>query len=196
MCLNSGNRWLMIEEVGDGWQSHYSYSRCRLGSHGTDRLVSLVKQTRNQAHTKGTSLFGAKITGGGCGGTVCVLGRTGAASQNQILQVMMALKHFKICLREWGHETLSSIESRMLHVSCELWFFSSLVVQNKPGFQAFTGQLLIQDLIHTIVYLTESCKTKWVQLHLFQLDELPSLTKCVAVSVLMCGLAPLGYIGW
>jgi L-arabinokinase len=100
MCLNFGNRWLMIEEVGDGWQSHYSYSKCRLGSHGTDRLVSLVKQTRNQAYTKGTSLFGAKITGGGCGGTVCVLGRTGATSQNQILQVMMALKHFKVCLRE------------------------------------------------------------------------------------------------
>jgi L-arabinokinase len=92
MCLNSGNRWLMIEEVGDGWQSHYSYSKCRLGSHGTDRLVSLVKQTRNQAYTKGTSLFGAKITGGGCGGTVCVLGRTGATSQNQILQIQQQYK--------------------------------------------------------------------------------------------------------
>ncbi len=147
MCLNFGNRWLMIEEVGDGWQSHYSYSKCRLGSHGTDRLVSLVKQTRNQAYTKGTSLFGAKITGGGCGGTVCVLGRTGATSQNQILQVMMALKHFKVCLREWGHETLSSLESRMLYVSCQLWFFSSSIVRIKLGFHAFTGQLLIQDLI-------------------------------------------------
>jgi hypothetical protein len=76
-----------------------------------------------------------------------VLGRTGATSQNQILQVMMALKHFKVCLREWGHETLSSLESRMLYVSCQLWFFSSSIVRIKLGFHAFTGQLLIQDLI-------------------------------------------------
>ncbi|CAK9216976.1 unnamed protein product [Sphagnum jensenii] len=84
---------MQLEALGElMYQSHYSYSRCRLGSHGTDRLVSLVKQTRNQAYTKGTSLFGAKITGGGCGGTVCVLGRTGAASQNEILQIQQQYK--------------------------------------------------------------------------------------------------------
>jgi galactokinase len=51
------------------YQSHASYSRCGLGSKGTDRLVELVRQKRT------SGLFGAKITGGGSGGTVAVLGR-------------------------------------------------------------------------------------------------------------------------
>ena len=54
-------------------QSHESYNRCGLGSPGTDALVALVEEL-GQAH----GLFGAKITGGGCGGTVCVLGRADA----------------------------------------------------------------------------------------------------------------------
>jgi L-arabinokinase len=52
------------------WQSHVSYSACGLGSEGTDRLVELVRS----AEPKG-ALYGAKITGGGSGGTVAVLGR-------------------------------------------------------------------------------------------------------------------------
>jgi L-arabinokinase len=51
--------------------SHASYSACGLGADGTDLLVELVKQ-------HGLGLFGAKITGGGSGGTVAVLGRRGA----------------------------------------------------------------------------------------------------------------------
>ncbi|KAH9305867.1 hypothetical protein KI387_010271, partial [Taxus chinensis] len=47
------------------YQSHYSYSKCGLGSDGTDRLVSLVQQMqhtkKNGSERKGT-LFGAKIT--------------------------------------------------------------------------------------------------------------------------------------
>jgi L-arabinokinase len=54
-------------------QSHESYSRCGLGSPSTDALVALVEEM-GAAH----GLFGAKITGGGCGGTVCVLGRADA----------------------------------------------------------------------------------------------------------------------
>lgn len=53
------------------YQSHASYSACGLGSDGTDLLVELVKQA-------GKGLYGAKITGGGSGGTVAVLGRKGA----------------------------------------------------------------------------------------------------------------------
>jgi L-arabinokinase len=68
-------------------QSHYSYSRCGLGSHGTDRLVALVKQTKKLAQRDGATVFGAKITGGGCGGTVCVLGRAGVRTSDQILKV-------------------------------------------------------------------------------------------------------------
>ncbi|MGH2370617.1 MAG: galactokinase, partial [Chloroflexota bacterium] len=49
--------------------SHRSYSRnCGLGSKETDLLVSLVRQAGPDA-----GLFGAKITGGGSGGTVAVL---------------------------------------------------------------------------------------------------------------------------
>lgn len=55
------------------YQSHASYSACGLGSEGTDLLVDLV---RRAGVSKG--LFGAKITGGGSGGTVAVLGWKGA----------------------------------------------------------------------------------------------------------------------
>jgi galactokinase len=57
------------------YQSHASYSACGLGSDGTDRLVEL---TREVDHKKG--LFGAKITGGGSGGTVVILGTKDAES--------------------------------------------------------------------------------------------------------------------
>jgi L-arabinokinase len=52
------------------YQSHASYSACGLGSAGTDLLVSLV---REQGPANG--LYGARITGGGSGGTVAVLAR-------------------------------------------------------------------------------------------------------------------------
>ena len=55
------------------YQSHASYSACGLGSKGTDTLVELVRQAGPDAR-----LYGAKITGGGSGGTVAVLARRGA----------------------------------------------------------------------------------------------------------------------
>lgn len=57
------------------YQSHASYSACGLGSDGTDRLVALVREA---GPTKG--LYGAKITGGGSGGTVAVLAQKGSAA--------------------------------------------------------------------------------------------------------------------
>jgi L-arabinokinase len=54
-------------------QSHASYSTCGLGSTGTDLLVELVR-----AAEPSRGLYGAKITGGGSGGTVAVLGRRDA----------------------------------------------------------------------------------------------------------------------
>ncbi len=53
------------------YASHESYSACGLGSSGTDRLVEMVRQAGPEA-----GLFGGKITGGGSGGTVAVLGRS------------------------------------------------------------------------------------------------------------------------
>ncbi len=59
-----------LEVLGElMYQSHASYSACGLGSDGTDRLVSLVRELG-----PARGLFGAKITGGGSGGTVAVLG--------------------------------------------------------------------------------------------------------------------------
>jgi L-arabinokinase len=55
------------------YQSHESYSVCGLGSSGTDRIVSLVK-----SEGPGNGLYGARITGGGSGGTVAILGRSDA----------------------------------------------------------------------------------------------------------------------
>lgn len=55
------------------YKSHKSYSACCLGSPGTDELVRLVREAGTES-----GLYGAKITGGGSGGTVAVLGRTGA----------------------------------------------------------------------------------------------------------------------
>jgi galactokinase len=57
------------------YQSHASYSACGLGSPGTDMLVELVR-----AAGVSRGLHGAKITGGGSGGTVAVLGRRDAGA--------------------------------------------------------------------------------------------------------------------
>jgi len=56
------------------YESHASYGHCGLGSTGTDRLVALVR-----AQGPDAGLYGARITGGGSGGTVAVIGRREAA---------------------------------------------------------------------------------------------------------------------
>jgi L-arabinokinase len=65
------------------YQSHASYSACGLGSPATDRLVELARQAG-----PAQGIYGAKITGGGSGGTVCVLGRASAAG---VVEEMAAL---------------------------------------------------------------------------------------------------------
>lgn len=55
------------------FQSHESYGACGLGSHGTDLIVELVRAAGAER-----GLYGARITGGGSGGTVAVLGRRDA----------------------------------------------------------------------------------------------------------------------
>ncbi|KAL4434317.1 hypothetical protein ABPG75_000758 [Micractinium tetrahymenae] len=71
-------------------QSHVSYSRCGLGSDGTDRLVELVQEEHDAAVARGEepALYGAKITGGGCGGTVCVLGVAGPRGEAAFQRVV------------------------------------------------------------------------------------------------------------
>lgn len=50
------------------YQSHASYSRCGLGSPGTDELID-----RSRALGVSKGVYGARITGGGSGGTVALL---------------------------------------------------------------------------------------------------------------------------
>jgi galactokinase len=70
-----------LQELGELMQaSHESYSACGLGSDATDKLVEMAKNYQ----TKG--IIGAKITGGGNGGTVALLaiGKEGLDSAKQI----------------------------------------------------------------------------------------------------------------
>jgi L-arabinokinase len=65
------------------YASHASYSACGLGSDGTDHLVALVREAGPRL-----GLYGAKITGGGSGGTVAILGDSGArGTVGQIAEV-------------------------------------------------------------------------------------------------------------
>lgn len=75
--LNEKSRELLGELM---YQSHASYSACGLGSSGTDRLVDLVREASPSA-----GLYGAKITGGGSGGTVAVFGDHNAGNAVQDL---------------------------------------------------------------------------------------------------------------
>lgn len=61
---------LMGEQM---YQSHFAYTECGLGSKATDLLVNLCKA---EGAEKG--IYGAKITGGGAGGTVAILAEKSA----------------------------------------------------------------------------------------------------------------------
>lgn len=69
------------------YQSHASYTACGLGSAGTDAIVRLVKQAGEDQ-----GLFGAKITGGGSGGTVVLLGKRDAGAAIHLLAERFALE--------------------------------------------------------------------------------------------------------
>ncbi|KAA3477832.1 L-arabinokinase-like [Gossypium australe] len=75
-------------------QCHYSYSACGLGSDGTDRLVQLVQEMQHgkASRVDDGTLYGAKITGGGSGGTVCVVGRNCLRSSQHILEIQQRYK--------------------------------------------------------------------------------------------------------
>jgi galactokinase len=72
------------------YESHASYSTCGLGSDGTDALVQLARNSLVNG------VYGAKITGGGSGGTVAILGRRG---EDEAIQ-QIARRY----LEETGHQ--------------------------------------------------------------------------------------------
>lgn len=65
------------------YQAHESYSRCGLGSEATDSLV-----VRSVEYGPKHGIYGAKITGGGSGGSVCLLcaGKKGVRTAKLIAQ--------------------------------------------------------------------------------------------------------------
>jgi L-arabinokinase len=67
------------------YESHASYGACGLGSPGTDRIVALA---RGAGPAQG--VYGAKITGGGSGGTVAVLARRGPVGEDGVGRIAAA----------------------------------------------------------------------------------------------------------
>ena len=65
------------------FQSHESYNKCGLGNEMTNKIA-------NMARIKGSlsGIYGAKITGGGSGGTVCLMvyGELGLASAKELFE--------------------------------------------------------------------------------------------------------------
>nr|CAD1825412.1 unnamed protein product [Ananas comosus var. bracteatus] len=93
--LTAANSDEQLSALGElMYQCHYSYDDCGLGSNGTDRLVKLVQemQHRKSLRDGSPSLFGAKITGGGSGGSVCVIGRNCIRSSEEILEIQQRYK--------------------------------------------------------------------------------------------------------
>lgn len=62
--------------------AHHGYSECGLGSEETDVLVSLVRSE------EASGLLGAKITGGGAGGTVAILAWNTSAARDAFQRVV------------------------------------------------------------------------------------------------------------
>ena len=66
----------VANELGElMYASHESYSACGLGSEGTDAIVELARAAGPER-----GVFGAKITGGGSGGTVAIFATSDAES--------------------------------------------------------------------------------------------------------------------
>ena len=66
--------------------AHAGYTDCGLGSAETDLIVNLVRAKNGQ------DLFGAKITGGGAGGTVAIFGRDTEVAEKAFADVVSEYK--------------------------------------------------------------------------------------------------------
>lgn len=85
-ALKRDEREKTLNELGElMYQSHVSYSDCGLGNEVTDRIVHLAR-----AAGPAQGIYGAKITGGGSGGTVCLLcaGRKGRDTAARLVRAL------------------------------------------------------------------------------------------------------------
>lgn len=68
-AMRTNDRFALLDAGELMFASHWSYGqRCGLGSVMADQVVSAIRK-----HGPSNDLFGAKVTGLGCGGVVCVL---------------------------------------------------------------------------------------------------------------------------
>jgi len=94
------------------YESHESYSSCGLGSRGTDLIVSLV---RAEGPSKG--MYGARITGGGSGGTVAVLGRSDAyPAIRRIVDAYEKQTGYRPCVFSGSSDGASKFGSRIVSI--------------------------------------------------------------------------------
>ncbi|MGA2963809.1 MAG: galactokinase family protein [Candidatus Korobacteraceae bacterium] len=85
---NSENAFRLMGDLM--FQSHWSYSECGLGCEATDLLVDLVRE-----ECASGMLYGAKVTGGGGGGTVAVLGaEDGDESFRRVVEKYAEVRQF------------------------------------------------------------------------------------------------------
>ena len=66
--------------------AHIGYNECGLGTRETDLLVELAREEKSH------DLYGAKITGGGAGGTVAILGRDSRDAISAVKRIIQAYK--------------------------------------------------------------------------------------------------------
>ena len=66
--------------------AHLGYTDCGLGCEETDMLVSMARRER------ANDLYGAKITGGGAGGTVAILGRNTVKAEETVRNIFESYK--------------------------------------------------------------------------------------------------------
>ena len=74
-------------------QSHESYSKVGLGNEYTDKIVEMVREAGTD-----NGVFGARVSGGGNGGTVCILsyGKEGKAAVKEIYRKYKNMKEQKL----------------------------------------------------------------------------------------------------
>jgi L-arabinokinase len=73
------------------YQSHHAYTECGLGAEATDLLVELAREEGNRS-----GIFGAKMTGGGAGGAVAILGlETAEESFRRIVRKFGQIREFE-----------------------------------------------------------------------------------------------------
>ena len=82
--VNETNHTDILPIMGElMFQSHESYNYCGLGNEMTDKIVSMARKKGIE-----NEIYGAKITGGGSGGTICLMvyGEQGLESAKQIFK--------------------------------------------------------------------------------------------------------------